>query len=178
MFREARESGVTYKGFSWHSEVTDHVKKGQVLFQEQRHARQTAVVWEQSRMLSDGQFLTWKKKAAYQAGYTWFYRSLVKLSKSDKEACSWFVVGHPQDYDPELVAAARLQAANGEVTTRIDEALAQPLFTPIELPVEHSPLAEANASQDIRMPQYAGQELGPEATDHTDAEGNLDSKVA
>jgi hypothetical protein len=177
MFKVERESGVTYKGFSWHSEVTDHVKKAQLLFAEQRHARQTAVVWEQCQMLPDGQFLTWKKAAAYQAGYTWFYRALVKLSKSDKEACSWFVVGHPNDYDPELVAAARLQAAAGEVTTRVEDRLAQPLNSPIRTSAENITAAEAVVIQGARMPQYAGQVLCPEATAHTDAEGNHDSQA-
>jgi hypothetical protein len=170
MFKTARESGVTYKGFSWHSEVTDHVKKGQALFAVQRHARQTAVLWEQSQLLPDGQFLTWKNPAAYQAGYTWFYRSLVKLSKSDKDACSWFVVGHPKDYDPELVAAARLAATAGEVTNRVDENEAPPVTSPCPLAVDNVTAVESVVVLVGPMPQSAVQVLYPEATAHTDAD--------
>jgi hypothetical protein len=174
MWKTVRESGVTYKGFSWHSEVTDHVKKAQALFAEQRHARQTAILWEQCQMLPDGQFLTWKKPAAYAGGYTWFYRILVKLPKTDKEACSWFVVGHPNEYDPRLVEAARLAATSGEDTIPTGDEVAPPIANADADHSEQVTMVPAT----LRLPQYAGQVPIQEATGQLDATGDEAKAIA
>ena len=172
LFGGMSKTGVTYTGFSWHSGVTDHIHKGQMLFAEQRHARQTAIAWDKSQVLPDGQFLTWKRPATYQAGYVWFYRQLVKLSKADKEACSWFVVGHPTQYDPALVAEARVLATAGEVPD-------QPLAVPYsESPDKIMPQVDSGERQDSPMTRYAGQVLCPEATAGTDGDGSDDSTTA
>jgi hypothetical protein len=124
-------------------------------------------------MLPDGQYLSWKKAAAYPGGYTWFYRTLVKLPKSDKEACSWFVVGHPNEYDPKLVEAARLAARAGEGTTPIGDEVASLIANADADQTAAVPLVP----QSHGMPQYAGQVPCPEATSHTDATGDDATKA-
>ena len=89
------------------------------------------------------------------------------------------MVGHPTQYDPALVAEARVLATAGEVTTCVDEALAQPLgVVDSDSQGEVIPEVAPGVRQDAPMARYAGQALRPEATAGTDGDGSDDSTTA